>query len=120
MRTLPTPLSWHSEKENETDIFDFAVEMPDADDKQWLGVSQPFCSLDEHENEGKRKVRLVRPNRHIAIHMTRTRRFGRAMPATVIDSSKGDVQGAVYRYEALAAGPKRGHAKQSRARRVGA
>lgn len=104
VRTLPTPLSWQHEKGSETDIFDFAVEMPDADDKQWQGVSQPFCSLAEHEDGGKRKVRLVRPDRHIAIHTARTRRFGRAMPANVIDPSRGDVQGAVYRYDALAAG----------------
>jgi len=104
-RALPTPLSWHQEKGNGRDIFDFAVEMPDEeDDKQWHGVSKPFCSLGEPEDEGKRKVRLVEPDRHIAVHTARTRRFGRAMPANVIDPSKGDMPGAVYRYDALAAG----------------
>jgi CRISPR-associated protein Csx10 len=104
-RALPTPLSWHQEKGNEEDIFDFAVEMPDEeDDKQWHGVSKPFCSLGEPEDKGKRKVRLVQPDRHIAVHTARTRRFGRAMPANVIDPSKGDMPGAVYRYDALAAG----------------
>jgi len=104
-RALPTPLSWHQEKGNEQDILDFAVEMPDEeDDKQWHGVSKPFCSLGEPKDEGKRKVRLVQPDRHIAVHTARTRRFGRAMPANVIDPSKGDMPGAVYRYDALAAG----------------
>lgn len=104
-RALPTPLSWHQEKGNEWEIFDFAVKMPDTeDDKQWHGVGKPFCSLGEPEDEGKRKVRLVRPDRHIAVHTARTRRFGRAMPANVLDQSKGDVPGAVYRYDALAAG----------------
>ncbi|RMD59534.1 CRISPR-associated RAMP protein Csx10 [Candidatus Parcubacteria bacterium] len=104
-RTLPTPLSWQHEKGNERDISDFAVELPDAnDDKQWQGVGKPFCSLGEPEDGGRQKVRLVRPDRHIAVHTARTRRFGRAMPANVIDPSKGDVPGAVYRYDALAAG----------------
>ncbi len=103
-RTLPTPQSWQCEKGNETHIFDFAAEMPDADDKQWQVVSKPFCSLGEQEDEDKQKVRLVRPDRHIAVHTARTRRFGRAMPTNVIDPSKGDMQGAVYRYDALAAG----------------
>jgi CRISPR-associated protein Csx10 len=103
-RTLPTPHSWQCEKGNETDIYDFAVEVPDDDKKQWQGVGKPFCSLGEQENGGKQKVRLIQPDRHIAVHTARTRRFGRAMPANVIDPSKGDVQGAVYRYDALAAG----------------
>lgn len=104
-RTLPTPLSWHREKGDEREIFDFAVEPLDiSDDKQWQWVGKPFCSLGEPEEEGKQKVRLVQPERHIAVHTARTRRFGRAMPANVLDQSKGDVPGAVYRYDALAAG----------------
>jgi CRISPR-associated protein Csx10 len=104
-RTLPTPLSWHREKGDEQEIFDFAVEPLDiSDDKQWQWVGKPFCSLGEPEEEGKQKVRLVQPERHIAVHTARTRRFGRAMPANVLDQSKGDVPGAVYRYDALAAG----------------
>lgn len=102
-RTLPTPLSWQREKGNETEIYDFAVEMPD-DDRQWQGVGKPFCSLGESENGGRQKVRLVQPDRHIAVHTARTRRFGRAMPADKIDSSRGDMPGAVYRYDALAPG----------------
>jgi len=105
-RTLPTPYSWQREKGNEVEIFDFAVELPDAGDKQWQGVNKPFCSLAgrEDENGGRQKVRLVQPDRHIAVHTARTRRFGRAMHANKIDPSKGDVQGAVYRYDTLAAG----------------
>jgi len=106
-RTLPTPLSWHREKGNEQEIFDFAAELPDLpDDTQWQWVGTPFCSLGEPKDESKRKVQLVRPDRHIAVHTARTRRFGRAIPANMIDSSKGDVPGAVYRYDALAGGQK--------------
>jgi len=102
-RTLPTPFSWQHEKGNDTDIYDFAVEIPNDDQRQWQGVGKPFCSLGK-PNEGKQKVRLVQPNRHITVHTARTRRFGRAMPAVAIDPSKGDTPGAVYRYDALAAG----------------
>lgn len=104
VRTLPTPLSWQREKGNETDIFDFAIEIPAEEEKQWQGVGKPFCSLGELEVEGGRKVRLVEPDRHIAVHTARTRRFGRAMPARAIAPSKGDMPGAVYRYDALAPG----------------
>ena len=47
-RSLPTPLSWQHEKGNETGIFDFALKIPDADDKQWHGIGHPFCSLGEN------------------------------------------------------------------------
>jgi len=104
-RTLPTPISWQHEKGKELDIFDFAIETRDEDDTQWQGVRSPFCSLAEEEtDDGIKKVCLVKPERHISVHTARTRRFGRAMPAEKIDSSKGDLQGAVYRYDALEAG----------------
>lgn len=104
-RTLPTPQSWQLKKGEETDIFDFAVEMRDADDQQWQGVREPFCSLGEQDDEGKPEVRLVQPNRQIAVHTARTRRFGRPMPHTVLNRIASDeVRGAVYRYDALAAG----------------
>ena len=102
-RSLPTPLSWQHEKGNETGIFDFALKIPDADDKQWHGIGHPFCSLGERQDGAKQKVHMVQPERHISVHTARTRRFGRAMPGNVIDPSKGDVPGAVYRYNALAA-----------------
>jgi CRISPR-associated protein Csx10 len=102
-RTLPTPLSWQHEKGDEVDIFDFAIETPDENDRQWQGVGSPFCSFGEF-NGGVQEVRVVKPDRHISVHTARTRRFGRAMPADKIDSSKGDLQGAVYRYDALEAG----------------
>ncbi len=102
-RTLPTPLSWQHEKGNEVDIFDFAIETPAENDRQWQGVGMPFCSFAE-PNGNLQKVRLVQPNRHLAVHTARTRRFGRAMPADKVDPSKGDLQGAVYRYDALEAG----------------
>jgi len=103
-RTLPTPLSWQCEKGNENNIIDFAIETPtEGETKQWKGIGEPFCSLAE-SNEEVQKIRLFKPKRHLAVHTARTRRFGRAMPGEKIDPSKGDLQGAVYRYDALEAG----------------
>ncbi len=103
-RTLPTPLSWQCEKGNENNILDFAIETPtEGETKQWKGIGEPFCSLVESDEEVQ-KVHLFKPERHLAVHTARTRRFGRAMPGEKIDPSKGDLQGAVYRYDALEAG----------------
>jgi CRISPR-associated protein Csx10 len=51
-------------------------------------------------------VRVVRPDRHISVHTARNRRFGRAMPKEPKDKIiNGDnIEGAVYRYDAMAAG----------------
>lgn len=95
-RTLPTPTSWQRSKGVEEEIFDFAVEPPDDEDTQWQGISKPFGSLIDD------MAYLVQPDRHISVHTARTRRFGRAMPRTKILSH--ELPGAVYRYNALAAG----------------
>lgn len=103
-RALPTPHSWQQDKEaaskqtkdNPAPIYDFAIDAEPSGVDQPQGVKMPFCTLTDGS------ARLVQPNRHIAVHTARTRRFGRAMPADKIDPSKGDMQGAVYRYDALA------------------
>jgi CRISPR-associated protein Csx10 len=105
-RALPTPLSWQQDKEevgkqtddNPAPLFDFAIEPLDNRDKQWKGVGKPFCVI------GEANVRFVQPERNIAVHTARTRRFGRAMPEELIKKEEGDTRGAVYRYDALAAG----------------
>lgn len=94
-RTLPTPLSWLRKKGEETPIYDFAVEEPHGN-QQWQGLSSPFCTMNGDT------VRVVRPDRHISVHTARTRRFGRAMPRK--NMKEDDIEGAVYRYDALAAG----------------
>jgi CRISPR-associated protein Csx10 len=98
-RTLPTPLSWQHEKGNDTKLVDFAVEIPDDEDIQWQGESKPFCLCMEAGT-----VSLMQPRHHIAIHTARTRRFGRAMPAGDDALLNDETPGAIYRYEALAAG----------------
>jgi len=94
-RTLPTPLSWLRKKGEESLVYDFAVEEPQGKE-QWQSVSSPFCAVNGDT------VRVVRPDRHISVHTARTRRFGRAMPRKKIEGD--DIEGAVYRYDALAAG----------------
>lgn len=100
-RALPTPRSWQRKKGSEKKIYDFArTAPPDAFDEgvQWEPVNKPFCVVERDQ------ARLVKPERRIAVHTARTRRFGRAMPQQVIDKQEDDQPGAVYRYDALAAG----------------
>jgi CRISPR-associated protein Csx10 len=111
---LPVPASWQQVKREEDTIFDFAlfdlaVEAQD-DERQWQSVSAPFYT------QTGNSVRLIRPARNIAVHTQRTARFGRAMPELVPASDaqpggnpvklleKDEIPGAVYRYDALAAG----------------
>jgi len=106
---LPVPLSWQRVKDKEGEIFDFAVEAQD-DKQQWQPVPAPFYTQSGED------VRLIRPTRNIAVHTQRTARFGRAMPqylpADRGQASRGtttlleadEIAGALYRYDALAAG----------------
>ncbi len=108
--SLPVPISWQQAKVDKDGlIFDFAVETGD-NEKQWQPVRASFCT---QSDEG---VLLIRPKHNIAVHTQRTPRFGRAMPeyrppdrGQVGGRSKkllkdDDIPGAVYRYDALAAG----------------
>ncbi len=91
------------------EIFDFAVEAQD-DKQQWQPVPAPFYTQSGED------VRLIRPARNVAVHTQRTARFGRAMPeyrpTDSRQASRGltklldtdEIAGAVYRYDALAAG----------------
>jgi CRISPR-associated protein Csx10 len=97
-RSLPTPQSWQRQKGKETPFYDFAVKSPEPplDKEQWQSAPRPFCTLTED------CVRLVHPDRHIAVHTARNRRFGR--PQDPRHVRKDEDPGAVYRYDALAAG----------------
>ncbi len=106
---LPVPASWQHIKHKEDSIFDLAVEVPE-DDLQWQAVSAPFYTRSEEE------IQLIQPEHNIAVHTQRTARFGRAMPKCRSAGSglagegvwevlkEGEIVGAVYRYDALAAG----------------
>lgn len=96
-RSLPTPQSWQRKKGEDTPLYDFAVEPPTlADTAQWQPAPKPFCVLTDNG------VRLVQPDRHIAVHTARNRRFGRSQDPRRVQ--KDEDPGAVYRYDALAAG----------------
>lgn len=71
--SVPVPLSWQQEKDDEDVIFDFAVEEQDHK-KQWKPVTASFYTWSDED------VRLIQPTRNIAVHTQRTARFGRAMP----------------------------------------
>ena len=118
-RTAPTPLSLHRMKGQEGPIHDFASQNPPKE--QWQMVNTPFCRFsdndagdldsgydddeyDEDSDDGGAKpatIRLVQPERQINVHTTRNRRFGRAVDP---GHAPGEDPGAVYRYDALAAG----------------
>jgi len=102
-RTLPVPLSWFREKtvemENEATIYDFAVEPANLDEPK--GLDDPFCRLfrpeldeDEFLSLEPVQVEFFNPGRQINVHTARERAKGRATKE----------EGAVFRYEAIAAG----------------
>jgi CRISPR-associated protein Csx10 len=98
-RCLPTPLSIHEVKgSDEKTVYDLAIDPQEANDVQWKAVSKAFCRFADGD-----QVRLIEPERQISVHTARTRRYGRAR-SDKLDDKKGDVPGAVYRYDALAAG----------------
>lgn len=87
IRTLPVPLSWHRAKDEALKLYDLARNRPEGD-QTWQGAGGSFWS----PRLGASNVALKVPDRHVAAHNFRSRRFGRARP--------GD--GAVFRYDALA------------------
>ena len=101
-RTLPVPFSWHRDKsevakadeKNPASIYDFVA---DSDDEiEPKAVSAPFYSMISD------KVQLLAPKRWLSVHTARNRRFGRAVKKSSVTGDEHS--GAVYRYEALAAG----------------
>jgi CRISPR-associated protein Csx10 len=109
--SLPIPASWQHVKHQEHEIYDLAV-APKDDEPQLQPVSASFYT------QSGNVVKLIQPARTIAVHTQRTARFGRAMPELrPPKNSQGrgnstrwleqdEIPGAVYRYDALAAGQK--------------
>lgn len=96
-RTLCAPLSWHHPKGDKVDVRDLALgEWPEDDERQPEVFSAPFTRLTDST------AYKLDPRRQISVHTQRTRRYGRAMPEDKIKEE--DNPGAVYRYDALAAG----------------
>lgn len=88
--TLPTPAAWHQAKgeSEKSPVYDLSVELQDDEDWQPQAVKSPFCQLKEAE------VTFYTPDRQMNVHTQRDRVMGRAI----------EDSGAVFRYEALAAG----------------
>jgi CRISPR-associated protein Csx10 len=112
-RGLPTPRSWHREKDaRDTDpIFDLANGEA-ASNRQLKGLSQPFAHLqlsspkisegdqeDEAENE-KPQVTVYAPERDVRVHILQEDRRNAVQKES----------GSIYRYNALAAGQRFGGA----------
>ena len=102
-RTLPKPLSWRQSKsarnearddeKHSVPIYDFAIAQRDND--QYQRAEGIFCFMGDRGST----VRLVSPERQVMIHTQRASRDGKRNYGRAL---KGD--GAVYRYESLAAG----------------
>lgn len=76
-RTLPTPISWHVEKENEEPVYDFAIDDSvienDKSYKVWKVVNKPFCRIWENE-KGKQQTEFYDPVSLVKIHTFRADR----------------------------------------------
>lgn len=104
-RTLPVPLVWYREKNNELPkleetrsllIYDLSQNIPEQ--LSLKSLNEKFCTVNE------RQVVLYREQRRINIHTTRDRTKGRSSP-TKRDPATNQViqegEGAIFRYEAL-------------------
>lgn len=104
-RTLPVPLAWYREKDDELptpqetrslDVHDLSQHLPEQ--VSLKSLSEKFCTVNE------RQVVLYKEKRRINIHTWRDRTKGRSSP-TKRDSVTNQViqegEGAIFRYEAL-------------------
>lgn len=88
--TWPTPLAWYRAKGqgDESPVYDLSVDPRDGEEWQPQAIRAPFCRLEGNQ------VTFYDPQRQINVHTQRDRVLGRAT----------ETSGAVFRYEALAAG----------------
>ncbi|MEG4517140.1 MULTISPECIES: RAMP superfamily CRISPR-associated protein [unclassified Microcoleus] len=104
-RTLPAPLAWYREKDDELPTPKETRSLSVHDLSQYLpeqlslkSLSEKFCTVNE------RQVVLYRENRRINIHTLRDRTKGRSSP-TKRDPATNQViqegEGTIFRYEAL-------------------
>ena len=104
-RTLPVPLAWYREKDDELpkleetrslDVYDLSQNIPEQ--VSLKSLSEKFCTINE------RQVVLYREKRRINIHTARDRTKGRSSP-TKRDTATNQViqegEGAIFCYEAL-------------------
>lgn len=102
-RSLPSPQSWQQDKDTQrketedkpANFFDFAYEEPEDESEegepiQWKSPKKPFFSFTKTTD----KIRWLSPDKTLAVHTQRDPVKGRSTTE----------RGAVYQYEALAAG----------------
>lgn len=96
-RSLPSPHTWEQDKyaqgDKKGEIIDKAFRKPDQHEQlegKWKAMRDDFIAFDAQGN-----VAIADLQRTISVHVQRDRRYGRSL---------GEGQGAVYRYDALAAG----------------
>lgn len=97
-RTLPVPMSWmtlkYTGEGGPKEVYDFVLER--RRDKEYKSLRQPFCSIrGDH-------VELVDPERWLAVHTYRARRFGRPVERQLV--ATGEDPGTLFRYDSLAEG----------------
>lgn len=94
MRALPTPFSWHRDKDAEELLYDFAVKTQNGG-RQWKKADRPFCYLRQSEDyeDTAVKAELCSPERQINIHTAREER------QRLVEGKS-----TVFRYDALAPG----------------
>ena len=86
-RMLPTPLSWYIDKEQNDQVYDFAIDPHDRTTATWKRLEYPYCSLTSTDEVGVRT-----PQMQINIHIAR------------VDRQRVTQSGSsVFRYRALAA-----------------
>lgn len=103
-RTLPLPLAWYRNKDEELllsqelalDVYDLSQYEPEQ--VSLKSLSERFCTVNE------RQVVLYRDKRRINIHTARDRTKGRSSPTKrdpVTNQVLQEGEGAIFRYEAL-------------------
>lgn len=104
-RTLPVPLAWYRDKDDELPTPQETRSLNVCDLSQYVpeqvslkSLSERFCTVNE------RQVVLYREKRRINIHTARDRTKGRSSPtkrAPATDRVIQEGEGAIFRYEAL-------------------
>ncbi len=99
-RMLPTPLSWHREKDGDDRLLsDFAGGAQGTSTATWSGIDDDFCTIfttsaseeDDDERQGTIDATLLSPSMLATVHTARSDR-----------QRVTDVGSTVFRYDALA------------------
>lgn len=93
-RTMPTPVSWRKEKDEEGTIYDIAIDesvIEEDPSKTWEAVKEPFCN--SWKEDSCYRTELYKPVNQIKIHTARANR-----------QIVADKDSTIFRYYALDSG----------------